>query len=151
MNEILILEDDPRMGDWLKQQLERRLGEDNCRIEILETESEFRQTWLDEYCGKRRPAPRVIVIDVMLPWTHPAKNQPARPLEVIEGGYIRAGLRCQAEIVKIEGLKNLPVILYTSLTQDDLNKLKWEESDVLYVSKDDGEKIVDEVIKALAS
>jgi len=151
MAEILILEDDPRMGEWLAEQLERRAGKDRSRIEILETESEFRKEWLSEFREKRRQKPRVIVIDVMLPWTQPAPDQPARPLDVIEGGHVRAGLRCRAEIAEAEGLKDVPVILYSSLTADDLGKLGWEpNSGVIYVSKDDGDKILNAVMNAMA-
>jgi len=151
MTEILIMEDDPRMGDLLKDKLLQRLGERSGGIEILETESEFRLAWLNEYREGRRQTPRVIVIDVMLPWTQAAPDQPARPVDVIEGGHVRAGLRCRAEIAQIEGLKNVPLILYSSLTADDLRKLGWEGTPgVIYVSKDDGDEIVNEVVKALA-
>src|ERR1051325_11089435 len=94
MGKILIVEDDETMATWLIKAIQQGLADLQPQIEILETESEFVLTWLPLFKRGAKKRPDAIVIDGMLSWTDAAPNQPARPPEVIEGGFARAGLRC---------------------------------------------------------
>lgn len=125
MGRILILEDDNAMLQLLQGIIRRDLCDlnPNLEVEIVETESEFRLSWLPAFENGRKKRPQVFLIDVMLRWTDPSPNQPPRPPEVIEGGFMRAGLRCLDLIRKCSGLSESRVIILTALTKKDLDGL----------------------------
>ena len=154
MNRVLIIEDDPIMADWLREKITRELGLDGDSIELVETESEFRLTWLEAFDRRQKDKPDCIVIDVMLRWTDPAPKMPPRPADVIEGGHIRAGFRCRKALEEHPELRSVPVLLFTSLTKEDCKKLgfdpDFDSGKTEFVNKDDGQKIGQFIKKALA-
>ena len=149
MSYVLILEDDPTMAEWLQGVIQREFGMTVTSVELLETESEFRLRWVPEFDAGRRLTPACIVIDVMLRWTDPAPDQPVRPLDVVEGGHIRAGFRCQHEIMRHPRLRGIPVTLFTSLTPEECQRLGFDLKGVDLVNKDDGQRIVYSLRRAL--
>ena len=123
MGQILILEDDNSMLLLLEDIVKRNLTDLCPNVELIETESEFILNWMPEFEQGKRKKPDVFVIDVMLRWTDPAPNQPPRSPEAIEGGFMRAGLRCLDQIKQRRALSRSHVILLTALTKKDLDVL----------------------------
>lgn len=59
----------------------------------------------------------------MIRWTDPSPNMEKPPQEILDEGFYRAGIRCIKELNnKYEGTKNIPVIIYSVLDYDDLEK-----------------------------
>jgi CheY-like chemotaxis protein len=149
MASILLLEDDPLTCEWLDNTIKSELSDLRPEIEVIETESEFTQNWIPEVSKGIRTPPDVIVIDIMLRWTDPSPDQPPRPPEVIEGGFVRAGLRCLDLIRKQPVLSQTRVILFTSLTPEDLNAFGGKPQEVLLVQKDDQDAVLGRIRAAL--
>jgi hypothetical protein len=146
---ILVLEDDSRMSDWLEASIHRELADLDPVIEIVETEAEFVLEWLPSFRQSLKAQPQVIVIDVMLRWTDPAPDQPPRPAEVIEGGFMRAGLRCFKLIRSSVALARTKVIFFSSLTEEDLESLGVACERCKFVPKDDGQAILASIRAAM--
>src|SRR5690349_1085902 len=85
---ILLLEDDHRQVEYSHKQIESALPQ--AIVDPVNSEYEFRQKM--DSIGLQPPD--VIVIDVMLRWTDPAPEMPARPPDVEQEGFYTAGLRC---------------------------------------------------------
>jgi CheY-like chemotaxis protein len=135
---ILVIEDDHLQVESLSETLKQFFP--GSRVDHINTEFEFRSR-IDDIAKAR---PDLIVLDMMLRWTDPAEDMPARPDEVVKGKYFRAGLRCDNILSKHEGTKHIPVILYTVLEdadlKEDLDKLRPQTS---YVRKDaDAEPLI---------
>ncbi len=150
MGHVLILEDDASASGWLESAIRRELTDLASAIEIVETESEFVLEWLPQFDQGMKPQPSVIVIDIMLRWTDPAPQQPPRPPEVIQGGFMRAGLRCLESIRQRPKLLHVPVVLYTALTREDLFSLGGKPDGVQFVQKGDGQAVLGPIRAALA-
>lgn len=150
MANILLLEDDPLTCEWLEEAIRSKLWDLHPEIEVIETESEFAQNWIPEVSNGARKPPDVIVIDIMLRWTDPSPNPPPRPLEVIEGGFVRAGLRCLDLIRKQPVLSQTRLILFTSLTPEDLSAIGGKPQGVQLVLKDDQNAVLEPIRAALA-
>ena len=111
---IVVVEDDYLQAAWLKETLEREFAE--CTVELAPTESHFR-----EQIGRwETNRPDLFIIDVLLAWALPSRQIPEPPPEVDEGGFQRAGLRCQALLAENEVLRRVPVVFYTVLDRDVL-------------------------------
>jgi len=157
---ILILEDDATMSDWLQESIERDFVNMNPEVEVLESESEFVLQWVPQFEKSPKHPPDVIVIDIMLKWTSPARNQPPRPLDAIKGGYVRGGLRCFDLIRNHHLLSRSHVILLTILTKNDLDNVlskeereafrrKLEHAELIHKEKDDGQAVLNRIGSAL--
>jgi hypothetical protein len=146
---ILVLEDDSRMSDWLKALIYRELADLDPVIELVETEAEFVLEWLPSFRQSLKAQPQVIVIDVMLRWTDPSPDQPPRPPEVIAGGFMRAGLRCFNLIRNNIALAHTKVILFSSLTSEDLASLGVTCEGCRFVPKDDGRAVLASIRAAM--
>ncbi len=112
--DVLIVENDHLQHEWMIEALRRRFPRSG--ITLIKTELEFCNR-LEELAAN---PPDVIIMDVMLQWTTPSEHMKKPPREVIEGSHHMAGLRCEERLRKLEGTKNVPVILYTVLEQADL-------------------------------
>jgi CheY-like chemotaxis protein len=111
---ILIVEDDYLQAQWFAQKITEHFGDVN--IDFVGSELEFRER-LDSL---RRQPPDIILLDVMLRWTDPSPEMVSAPLEIQEGGYFRAGLRCESLLRQSLETREAPVILYTVLEYGDL-------------------------------
>jgi CheY-like chemotaxis protein len=149
MRRVLILEDDSAMSEWLESAIHREMADLRPEIEVLETESEFVLKWLPEFDKGLREKPAVIVIDVMLRWTDPDPDQPPRPPEVIDGGFMRAGLRCLDLIRKHTTLSRSRVVLFTNLSKENLESIGGNADDVEFVQKDDALVVLRRIRAAL--
>jgi CheY-like chemotaxis protein len=111
---VLFIEDDHLQSEWVSASLEAAFGA--VRFERIPTEEEF-YSGIPQFTSD---PPDVIIIDIMLRWANPSRNMSRPPQKVLNGGYYRAGLRCQEELAKLEQTRNIPVILYTVLERIDL-------------------------------
>lgn len=124
---ILIVEDDEPQYNLVKSGLERIRNFSNARIERIATELEF-QIKLNKIAENK---PDVIIMDVMLCWTYPARYMPPSP-----GDIDRAGIRCEKMLANNDQTNDIPVILYTVLSIDDLKDELPNRQNVRYLDKD---------------
>src|SRR5262245_13291653 len=106
---ILLVEDDYLMTDWLYPKLEEEFP--NAEIDKISTESEFYSRLVSIAVNP----PDIILMDVMLRWADPSPDLQSPPREVQEGGFFRAGLRCQRLLSKKTQPNQIPVVLFTTL------------------------------------
>jgi CheY-like chemotaxis protein len=125
---ILVVEDDKVQADLILSKLRYAFPRD--RIEHFRTEHEF-QSRIDKVITD---PPDVVVMDVMLRWTAPSPNLPEQPDDVRQGGVLRAGFRCKKLLARHDETKNIPVIFYSVLTENDLRN-EIQPNDV-YLLKD---------------
>jgi DNA-binding NarL/FixJ family response regulator len=110
---ILLIEDDPQQSSSIKAAIERRYRD--LEVEVLETESEF----CDRLAVLRvqDPKPRMVICDVMLPWSFPDPDAPIAPADVQEGTFRKAGLRCWRRFRRHKHLESVPWIYFTVLDE----------------------------------
>jgi len=116
MPRFLVVEDDHLQEGPLQDALAVAFAD--AQVRTASTEEEFR-TALPEL---RAAPPDLIVLDVMLRWADPRPDPTPPPADVVAGGYYRAGLRCARLLAADERLAGVPVILYTILELDDLER-----------------------------
>ena len=90
----------------------------DATVEGFATEEQFRA----HLPRMRETVPDLVVMDVMLRWASPRPGLPAPPDDVVAGGYYRAGLRCARLMLGDERLRRVPVVLYTILERNDLER-----------------------------
>ena len=78
-------------------------------VKQIATEREFR----DRLDAIRQDPPDLFVMDIMLPWTEPSPKMPPVPLDVQEGGFFFAGVRCLTLLANHPNTSAVPVILCT--------------------------------------
>jgi CheY-like chemotaxis protein len=141
---ILLVEDDYLQAEWIHDCL--RSAFQKLRFERIATEQEFYalvQGISDDY-------PDVIIIDIMLRWADPSRDMAPPPEEVQEGGFYRAGIRCERKLAGRDDMRNIPVILYTVLERIDLeNEIDGLASNVTYLRKDSDSSALTERIREL--
>lgn len=139
---IVAVEDDYLQADWLKETLEQEFS--GCRVEVVPTESEFRK----RIGGWEANPPDLFIIDILLAWALPSREIPEPPADVAEGGFQRAGLRCQVLLAASEELKTVPVLFYTVLDRADVERelVRWP-GDVGFVKKGDSKEKLIELVK----
>lgn len=111
---ILVVEDDHLQLRWVVSELQQEFP--NAEINEIRTEYEF-NTKLTKIAKSQ---PDIILMDIMLPWTEPSPEMPEAPYEVEEQGFYRAGFRCQKLLNENEKTRDIPILLYTVLSKDDL-------------------------------
>ncbi len=152
MGQVLILEDDATMHSLLESIISKNLS-DLTSVQIIETEADFRLKWMPAFTLDRSKKPDIFIIDIMLRWTDPNPEQPPRPPDVIEGGFMRAGLRCLRLIRQHPTLSNVPVIILTTLTKknlEDLGTTLEDEHAVDFLHKGDLEQLPARIRAALS-
>jgi CheY-like chemotaxis protein len=110
---ILIVEDDKIQLELLIRGLNEVFS--TPRITSFRTEKEFRGA-LETIAMN---PPDVIILDIMLKWTEPSRDQEPAPPDVIAGKFYRAGFRCQELLQRGDKTRNVPVILYTVVGLDE--------------------------------
>jgi CheY-like chemotaxis protein len=127
---ILVVEDDHLQEGPLVDEINDAFP--GSRVKSIYTEREFRE----ELTVLHREAPDLVIMDVMLRWADPRPNSPDPPEEVVRDGFYRAGLRCAELIAGDDELRTIPVILYTILEKDDLEREgKRLPANVTYIRK----------------
>jgi DNA-binding NarL/FixJ family response regulator len=130
MIRIIHVEDDRSEAEHVRQMLEVEFTTRGVSIQRVCTECEFR-TMLDDIA---RNPPTLVLMDIMLRWCDPAPDLKKPPVDVRNGGYERAGLRCQ----RLLWAKNpkIPVVFYTVLHEADLEGgSRQVERNVVFISK----------------
>lgn len=110
---ILLVEDDPQQSESIKRAIQGRYQ--SADVKLVETESEF-YDWVDRIPDVG-PHPRVVICDVMLPWTFPSLNAPKPPSDVSKGTFRKAGLRCWKKFRQREHFRTVPWIYFTVLDE----------------------------------
>lgn len=138
---VTIVEDDYYQAEMIEEDCRKEFG--NIRFLRVKTEHDFR-TAIDEF---RKDPPDVFIIDVMLRYTDPKRDQPVPPPSVRREGSHRAGLRCRKLLAEHATTRDIPVILYTVLEKTDLAKeLERLPANVLHLRKDaDRSELLDTV------
>lgn len=131
---IVVLEDDADQSEWLLEQL--KLEFPKVEIELKKSELAFSEA-IENF--KQSP-PDLFILDVMVRWTTPSKDQVPPPADVERDHYYRAGIRCLKRLYDA-GI-NTPTILYTILEKDDFSQ-EWstvqeteEYKEIVYIRKD---------------
>lgn len=128
---ILIVEDDYLQAEWIYSNLAQEFP--RAQFDRISTESDFRSRF-DEIANNSLD---VIVLDVMLRWTDPIPELVPPPDDVQQGGFYRAGLRCERLLACDDRTSHLPVILYTVLESSDLDhELRNLREHVQYLTKE---------------
>jgi CheY-like chemotaxis protein len=141
---ILIVEDDPLQVDLIFPSLVKAFH--RGEIKNISTEHEFRAR-LDEISND---PPDVVVMDVMLRWTDPAPDMPVWPDDVRLEGHYLAGIRCSRLLAENNITRHIPVILYTVLTEKDLEhhlgRSRDPQSTVCFLQKNgDAEPLIQKI------
>ena len=87
-------------------------------VETVTTEEQFRA----QLPAMSAAVPDLVLMDVMLRWASPRPGLPTPPEDVVAGGYYRAGLRCARLMLADSRLQHVPVVLYTILERNDLER-----------------------------
>jgi CheY-like chemotaxis protein len=141
---ILIVEDNSIQLEWMNDELARRFP--SAKIQECDTEYGFRSAFEKIAADP----PDVVLMDVMLNWTHPAEDMEPRPPAIAEAGIWRAGIRCQKMLRGDPRTKDIPVLLYTSLAESSLTAELKEMSPAAYLPKDSNfEPLVREIQSTL--
>jgi DNA-binding NarL/FixJ family response regulator len=111
---ILVVEDDGLQAESVVSGLKRAFP--RAVVNLVETEHQF-VTGIDQI---KNDPPSVIVMDVMMRWTEPSTDMPPRPENVKRDGFYKAGFRCRDLLAQYKETKNIPLILYTVLENEDL-------------------------------
>lgn len=112
---ILIVEDDNMQLDMIQEVLFRTFRD--VQFSDIQTEHEFYQ----EIPTILASPPDLILMDLMLRWTHPAppSEMPPMPEDVESQGYYRAGIRCIRKIMAASS-EPPPILLFTVLADEDV-------------------------------
>ncbi len=111
---LLVVEDDFLPGDRTRKAIRAEFA--GSRVEHFTTESEFCEQI--EALAKRPP--RVIVMDIKLPWEEMKEHRKDPPPEVIGEGDRRAGLRCWMRIAERPEFSKTRVLFYSHILDDAL-------------------------------
>jgi hypothetical protein len=116
MSHFVVVEDDHLQEGPLADHLTGMFPD--AFVETLTTEEQFRA----HLPRMRAAVPDLVLMDVMLRWASPRPEMPIPPEDVVAGGYYRAGLRCARLMLGESGLQQVPVVLYTILERNDLER-----------------------------
>ncbi len=111
---LLVVEDDFLQGDLTRKTIRDEFV--GSKVDHLTTESEF-CTQIEELA--KRP-PRVIVMDIKLPWEEMRENRRDPPPEVKREGDRRAGLRCWKQIAERPEFSRTRVLFYSHILDEGL-------------------------------
>jgi hypothetical protein len=127
---ILVVEDDHLQEGPLVDEINDAYP--SGRVESIYTEHEFRR----QLSVMRDAAPDLVIMDVMLRWADPGPDNTDPPKEVVRDGFYRAGLRCAEMLADDDKLRAVPIIIYTILEKEDLERRgKPMPANVTYVRK----------------
>ncbi len=132
---ITLVDDDHLELARIADALRKRFG---AEVQTLATESEFVAS-LDSIASAN---PDVIILDIMLRWANPsAKLELSEiPPEVVSEGFYTAGIRCLQRLRQRDDTKQIPVILYTTLDQNDFTEY------VVHTKSDDLDPLFNEIL-----
>lgn len=110
---VVLVEDDYLQAELIETWLSDTWPK--IEIERIETEAEFRS----QIQALSSHPPDVVIMDLLLRWSDPSPDFEPPPDKVKAEGFYRAGLRC-VELLRKNGARHIPVILYSILEQRDI-------------------------------
>ncbi len=113
---ILVVEDEYLQGDATCQALKKAFA--SAKIELLSTEHDFR-TRLNDLAAD---PPRVVVMDIKLPWQELTPNRVKPPEQVRREGDRRAGFRCHRMLTDRAVFARTYIIFFSHILSDDLKE-----------------------------
>jgi CheY-like chemotaxis protein len=132
---IVVVEDDYQDATWIKDELQARL---NAQVKVISCERDF----VDELPKVGHEKPDIIIFDVMLRWATSSEaleqemEQGKVPKDVINEGFLKAGLRCVARLKRRDDTKDIPHLVYTGLQGNNFTEEVVHISDVITKSDD---------------
>jgi CheY-like chemotaxis protein len=114
---ILLIEDDPLHAKGVKAEIEEGFPDLAFTIHAVTTESEF----FNAFEAIAAEHWDLAIIDLMLPWAHPAPDLRPPPEHVRREGYFRAGARCAAKLAQDARTSKIPRIVFTVLDNGTAN------------------------------
>lgn len=146
MIKILHIEDERNSAEHVKELLEHEFTIHGVTITRICTESEFRKA-LDSIA---KCPPTLVLMDIMLRWCDPSADFEEPPQDVKEGGYERAGFRCQKLLW--EKNQNIPVLFYTVLDKSGLqSELRQMPQNVICLSKGEDVHELTDIIREISA
>ena len=141
---IWLVEDDYLQTDALREHLESKFPR-AARAEIVPiySESEFLMRVQDAYVQGKQRRPRLVIADVMLPWSFPGDSVAGvtpDPEVQNKNGFRNAGVRCWRNLRKYEGNERgnalTPFVYHTVLRGEEFDLGNNEDDATGYVAKD---------------
>ena len=132
---IVVVEDDDQDAIWICDELQASL---NAEVEVIRCERDFVAKL--PVLGQNRPD--LIIFDVMLRWATSSEElereveQGKVPKDVIEEGFIRAGLRCVARLKSYDDTKDIPYLIYTGLQTNNFTEEAIHVAEIITKSDD---------------
>src|SRR5690349_9791867 len=117
---VLLIEDDYRHAEELKQSLEQ-LG---VCVDILSTELQFLKRLAREDVRQYSLA----VVNMMLRWTDPSPRMELPPKEILEEGSYMAGLRCCRKL----GAEGVRCVVFTALSPERIGLRQGDEIEIIH-------------------
>ncbi len=128
---ILLVEDDHLQAEEIRHALSEVIPD--TTFERVDSEYGFR-CLVDDI---NAPPPDVVIMDVMLRWTHPSAEMPEQPEDVAAEKHYRAGFRCLKYLGEKRPAWRINVILFTVLEHFDIqNDLETLPANVTYLRKE---------------
>jgi hypothetical protein len=109
---MIVVEDDFRELAFMTAHLSKEFP--GADIEAFETEHAFRNA-IEMI---RKNPPHVVIIDIMLRWADPQDE--LMPAVAFDGGYQRAGVRCQELLASFPETAGVPIVFYSVLERVDV-------------------------------
>ncbi|HEY4364218.1 MAG TPA: hypothetical protein VGN17_24825 [Bryobacteraceae bacterium] len=132
---IIVVEDDHEDANWISEALRTSL---RVSVEVVRCERDF-VVRLPEF-GKDKPD--LLVFDVMLYWATSSEELEREveegkvPKDVLEEGFMRAGLRCVSRLTAREDTKDIPYLIYTGLQTNNFSQEVIHIRDIITKSDD---------------
>jgi CheY-like chemotaxis protein len=142
---ILMIEDNFTTGQPLLDRIEVVFGKQRW----LKSESDFRLAF-DELTSK---PPQVAVIDVMLKWDIPRREEEKRRQPADAQPMHEAGLRCARMLLTNPATQRIAIILYSNIDREDLSEhVKRLPGNVSYLQKvPDPDTLIDAIRSVVAA
>jgi response regulator RpfG family c-di-GMP phosphodiesterase len=132
---IVVVEDDHQDAIWISGELQASLS---ANVEVILCERDFVAKL--PALGQQRPD--LIIFDVMLRWATSSEELEREveegkvPENVIQEGFIRAGLRCVARLKSYDDTKDIPYLVYTGLQTNHFTEEVIHVADIITKSDD---------------
>jgi CheY-like chemotaxis protein len=136
--EILLVEDNAREVSRIRAGLKSALGD--VEVPVVTSESAF---YLRMESGDWQP--ELVVLDVILPWSKTATVQSDASKSQLPR---EAGLRCAQWCCDRAAMSSIPIILYTALERNEVERNGPIPSNALYLHKQGGDELV-RLVRAL--
>jgi CheY-like chemotaxis protein len=133
---ILLVEDDHLQRNYVKHALEDGLG---ATVEALCCEKNF----IEAFEEIAADPPDLAVLDVMLMWARPSKEQTGTPSQALSPE--QAGLRCAAMLRHDERTAKVNVLLYSVLPEQDITNRELAKGVVTIVKEAECHNLIDAI------